>query len=90
MCIRDRWKCVATLEDGTKIDCPMYKLNGGLVGFLAPEGEVSYVLSYFTPDLNKGLAFSVVGIIGTAAYVVYREIEKRRRRDFNKIFPRQF
>lgn len=84
------WKCVATLEDGTKIDCPMYKLNGGLVGFLAPEGEVSYVLSYFTPDLNKGLAFSAVGIIGTAAYVVYREIEKRRRRDFNKIFPRQF
>ncbi len=44
-------------------DCPVYKLDGGLVGFLAPEGEVTYTMTYMTPYLKAGVGLSVAAII---------------------------
>lgn len=40
----------------------IYKLDGGLVGFNAPAGEVSYELYYITPTLEFTVPLSVVGI----------------------------
>lgn len=73
------WSVEASLPDGTSIDCPVYKLDGGLVGFLAPAGKASYVMSYFTPSLDKGLIFGTVGFFFITGYYLYWHIEKRRR-----------
>jgi len=60
------WNVVATKvgESGSLIqeDCVTYKLDGGLLGFLAPEGEVTYSLTYFTPNLKIGVIFTYLGI----------------------------
>ncbi len=74
------WSAKATLEDGTKIDCPMYKLDGGLVGFLAPAGEVHYVLSYCTPYLKGGVALACVAssaFFGFGLYSFLRSVKKK-------------
>lgn len=59
------WKVSATKEDGTTEKLTTYRLDGGLVGFIAPSGATSYVLEYETPYLRTGLALS------TAALLVY-------------------
>ncbi len=60
------WNVVATKvgESGSLIqeDCVTYKLDGGLLGLLAPEGEVTYSLTYFTPNLKIGVIFTYLGI----------------------------
>ena len=73
------WSCVATKEDGTKINCPMYKLDGGLVGFYAPEGKVTYSLSYKTPYLNGGVALSMIGSSAFFGFSVYAFLKKAKK-----------
>ncbi len=74
------WTCRATLADGTVYSCPMYKLNGGLLGFYAPEGPVSYKLSYFTPSLDTGLILGGISLFLTTGYFLFGYIRNRRRR----------
>lgn len=74
------WTCRATLADGTVYSCPMYKLNGGLLGFYAPEGPVSYKLSYFTPSLDTGLILGGISLFLTTGYFLFWYIRNRRRR----------
>lgn len=74
------WTCQATLADGTVYSCPMYKLNGGLLGFYAPEGPVSYKLSYFTPSLDTGLILGGISLFLTTGYFLFGYIRNRRRR----------
>lgn len=61
------WSIKATYqgESGSLIteDCPTYKFDGGLVGFIAPKGEVTYSLTYLTPTLTTGVALSLAAII---------------------------
>lgn len=74
------WTCRATLADGTVYSCPMYKLDGGLLGFYAPEGPVSYKLSYFTPSLDTGLILGGISLFLTTGYFLFWYIRNRRRR----------
>lgn len=74
------WTCQATIADGTVYSCPMYKLNGGLLGFYAPEGPVSYKLSYFTPSLDTGLILGGISLFLTTGYFLFGYIRNRRRR----------
>lgn len=48
-------------SNGEKID--MIKVNGGFIGFIAPEGVTTYKLSYFTPNLGKGAITTGVSIL---------------------------
>ncbi len=64
--------------DGVEI----YKLDGGLVGFNAPSGNIRYELSYLTPTLYWGVPLSIIGFVllfgfnGAAFYLGYRKKEK--------------
>lgn len=69
-------------KDGVSIELPLYKLNGGFVGFIAPQGEVSYRLLYQTPYLKEGavmasVAILLFGVTQIAGFViVYRKKKK--------------
>ena len=53
-----------------------FKVNGGFVGFIVPEGEVTYELSYFTPGLKKGLLVTFGGLI---ACILLHFVYRRKR-----------
>ena len=40
----------------------IYKMNGGFIGFIAPQGNATYRLSYHTPMLKEGLKLSIAGL----------------------------
>ena len=46
-----------------------FKADGGLIGYIAPEGETSYHLSYYTPGLKTGLVITDVGLTFSAAMI---------------------
>ena len=84
------WAATATMPNGTKKACQSIRLNGGLVGFVAPsaldEGgnplDVYYVLEYKTPFSNYSLALFVAGVvayfgIATATFVTERKRKKK-------------
>ena len=64
------WKVTATKEDGTVETLTTYRVDGGLVGFIAPSGATSYVLQYETPSLKTGFALSTAGLIAYLTYEV--------------------
>ena len=64
------WKVTATKEDGTVETLTTYRLDGGLVGFIAPSGATSYVLLYETPSLKTGFALSTIGMVAYLAYEI--------------------
>ena len=47
--------------NGKKQD--IFKVNGGFIGFVTPEGRANYELSYFTPKLKEGLAVTGFGLL---------------------------
>lgn len=65
------WKVKATLPGGKKQDCMMLRLDGGLVGFVAPSAldengaplEITYEMRYETPLLGLGVAMWTVGVV---------------------------
>lgn len=76
------WKVVATLNDGTTQECKTYKLDGGFVGFVAPAGEVTYVMKYETPYLKEGAILASVAIIMVSGYTIGRfiyQIQKKKK-----------
>lgn len=56
----------------------IFKVNGGFVGFIVPIGETKYELSYFTPNLKKGLVVSFGGLL---MYIVLAFIYRRKEID---------
>ena len=44
-------------------EAKVYKANAGFVGFIAPRGEATIELDYFTPGLKTGLLISLGGLI---------------------------
>ena len=60
--------------NGKKTD--FIKVNGGFIGFITPEGDANYELSYFTPLLKEGL--TVTGI-GTLLLVVLCYIYRKKK-----------
>lgn len=75
------WSVKATLEDGSVQNCNMYKLDGGFVGFVAPAGKASYVMTYETPYLKLGSVLYAVATIGLASYQAGRFIYKIKKRN---------
>lgn len=58
------------------------KLDGGFVGFFAPEGEVEYELTYVTPYLKSGLALSAAaGVIFFAYEVTAFALKVKKRKE---------
>lgn len=74
------WKVVAALKDGTTKQCQTYKLDGGFVGFVAPAGEVTYVMKYETPYLKEGAILASVAVITISGYTIGRFIYKVQKR----------
>lgn len=62
----------------------MFKLDGGFVGFYAPQGEVSYVMTYVTPRLKTGLLLALVGTLCYLAYegtFFYLDLRKEKKKE---------
>lgn len=74
------WQATATLPNGEKKKCQMLKLNGGLVGFVAPHAldedgnplMLHYELRYSTPYSNFSSALWVVGMLLVLGYAGVR------------------
>ncbi|MDY6094273.1 MAG: YfhO family protein [Candidatus Enteromonas sp.] len=85
------WKATATLPNGTKQECKMIKINGGLVGFFAPHALdengkpllVHYELRYSTPystlsaALWVGASLIILGYVSAVAAMKIKEEKKR-------------
>ena len=52
--------------DGQKLTT--CRLDGGFVGFFAPAGKHHYVMKYETPNLKKGVALAVAGVVLLGGY----------------------
>jgi hypothetical protein len=64
------WGITARLEDGSTEPLRTYRVDGGLVGFIAPAGATSYVLRYETPYIKVGFALSTAGIVMYFTYEI--------------------
>ena len=50
------------------------KVNGGFIGFITPNGEANYELTYFTPGLKEGLITTGIGtLLLIALCYIYRK-----------------
>ncbi|MGM9814066.1 MAG: YfhO family protein [Candidatus Enteromonas sp.] len=73
------WQATAFLPNGEKQDCRMVKLDGGLVGFIAPhvldeEGKplsIHYELRYMTPGSNLAAILWGIGTTAFSGYLIY-------------------
>ena len=74
------WSCEAKLEDGSTVKCPMYRLDGGLVGFVAPKGNNSYKLKYATPYGLLGLLAALGGLAVFAGYFAFERVSAKRKK----------
>ena len=60
----------------------MLKVNGGLVGFVAPAGKITYELTYLTPYLKVGAFASSAAWFVIAGYSMVSftlEVKKKRK-----------
>jgi uncharacterized membrane protein YfhO len=80
------WSAVATSKgsSGEDVSTPvsMYRLDGGLVGFVAPQGEVTYTLKYETPHLKTGIVLASIALIiyfGFEVTVFVLDVRKRQK-----------
>ena len=73
--------------NGKKEKCQMLRLDGGLVGFVAPSVQndlgdtltLSYELRYVTPLANESLALWIVGFLGIGGYLSYAWFFKKKK-----------
>lgn len=76
------WSVKATDELGNVTYPKMLKVNGGLVGFVAPAGKITYELTYLTPYLKVGAFASSAAWFVIAGYSMVTftlEIKKKRK-----------
>ncbi len=79
------WKVVARTKGASgeyiETELPTTKMNGGFVGFFAPEGEVEYELTYVTPYVKGGIALSAAaGVIFFGYEITLFAVRLRKRR----------
>lgn len=82
------WGATAIYPDGSKHACQMLRLDGGLVGFVAPSVldaenkplKVNYSLRYVTPYSRASLALWAVGVVAYCGYLGYSFVSYRRKR----------
>ena len=76
------WSVKATDEQGNVTYPKMLKVNGGVVGFVAPAGKITYELTYLTPYLKVGAFASSAAWFVIAGYSMVTftlEIKKKRK-----------
>lgn len=76
------WRVKAIDKDGKSSWLKMYKVNGGLVGFLAPKGEMKYEMTYVTPYLKEGVILSSASwflFAGYSSATFFMKAKKRER-----------
>ena len=84
------WSVKATLPDGTKKDCQMLRLDGGLVGFVAPGVtdennnplKVTYEMRYSTPYSLGGLGLWALGVVlygGYLGFTFYSDAKRKKK-----------
>lgn len=74
------WHVKAIDENGIASSPRMFKVNGGLVGFLAPKGAVTYEMTYVTPYLKEGVILSSISWFLFAGYSTATFFAKTRKR----------
>ncbi|MCR5513970.1 MAG: YfhO family protein, partial [Bacilli bacterium] len=76
------WSVKATDENGNVTYPKAIRVNGGLVGFVAPAGKISYEVTYLTPQIKLG-AFACSAawfvVAGYSMVTFTLEIKKKRR-----------
>jgi len=55
------WK----VETSAKVKLPVYKVQGGFVGFVSEKGEMSYTLSFAPESFNLALALTISALLVT-------------------------
>jgi uncharacterized membrane protein YfhO len=55
------WRVRSTDAEGNVHVHPVYKAQGGFIGFLSGEGQTVYEVLYWTPFLSEGLLISLTG-----------------------------
>jgi uncharacterized membrane protein YfhO len=55
------WRVRSVDSDGKVHVHPVYKAQGGFIGFLSGEGQTDYEVRYWTPFLSEGLIISLTG-----------------------------
>ena len=65
------WRVIATDKAGKSTHLTTYKLDGGFVGFVAPEGETSYHFFFQTKYLKEG---ALLAMAGFGMYALYETI----------------
>ena len=78
----DGWSIKAKHPDGKVKKLERYAAQGGFVGFLAEEGEVTYYMDYYTPYLRGGIYLSATGTIiflSTLLGYIYLDMRNRKK-----------
>lgn len=75
------WHVKAKDENGLISYPKVLKVNGGLVGFVAPKGNVSYEMTYVTPYLKEAVILATTSwflFAGYTAGMICLKIKKRK------------
>jgi hypothetical protein len=87
------WRVYATDVNGERTQLATYKLDGGLVGFVAPAGKTTYRLFFQTKYLKEGILLAMAGF---GMYVLFegivflKELKKERQKLGLTIVRRKF
>ncbi|MCI2068161.1 MAG: YfhO family protein [Bacilli bacterium] len=64
---------------------PIFKANGGFIGYIAGAGEENYTLSYYTQGLKAGLALTTVGFTLQGAIYLLWLSKNKLRMDYERM-----
>ena len=75
------WRVYAKDASGKETQLPTYKLDGGFVGFVAPEGDMTYHFFFQTQYLNEGVFIAMIGFGMYALFegIVFLKAWRRER-----------
>lgn len=77
------WRVYAKDESGNQTQLKVYNAQGGFAGFIAPKGNISYYMTYQTPNIDKGLAMSIISLFGLVSTIGVSEFVIKRKKNKN-------
>ena len=57
-------------------DTKIYEVDSGFIGFVAPAGQTSYSLKYYTPGLSRGIKLTLISLV---AFIILTLLTHYRR-----------
>lgn len=78
------WSITAKTKDGEIKNLPIYKTQGGFVGFVSLKGDATYSMTYKTPYLTEGAILTVAGLIiylATSVSFYFIQFKQRKREE---------